>query len=99
MKLPSPTEKDVLNIVSLEWTGSISGKKLLSGYSRKHGPPPKGTFYTLLRRLVSKGWIGSRKGNPKKQEDGRVRYYFMSQKGKELHDVLTSLQEAMKHTK
>ncbi len=94
MKLPSPTEKKLLDEVTILWH---NGSHIRARYLKKNGGDiTNGTFYTLLRRLVEGGWVRTRKPKPKCSEDQRQRYYCTTNQTEELKEKMEALYEAMK---
>lgn len=90
MKLPSPTEKKLLDEIAVTWR---SGSVIRARYSEKHGKDLcHGTFYTLLRRLTEGGWVTMRKGA---DTDQRHRYYRITAQAQKLKGKLDALHKAM----
>ena len=92
MKLPSKTEKKILDGMDVIWW---SGQVVKKRYETKHGKIPNGTFYTMLRRLEEHGWVRSRSSDPTTPEDQRQRYFCTTKQTKELKSALDKLHEAM----
>lgn len=79
MKIPSRTE---LRLIKALLDSPLSGKELGKMVSM-----PKGTFYTLLRRLVEAGWVVVEKGS----EDRRERVYALSGSGRDVFPLCRDL--------
>lgn len=92
MKLPSKTEKKILDETGPAW---ISGVTVKSRYETKHGKIPNGTFYTMLRRLEENGWVSSRSDYPAGAGDQRHRYFCTTKQTKDLKGALGQIEKAM----
>lgn len=76
MKLPSPTEIQLLAIVA---AGELSGRDIAIRFKQATGEfISYGTLYTTFRRLKDAGWVSVRDDE---DEDGRVRFFKLEGKG------------------
>jgi hypothetical protein len=94
MKFPSPLEQQLMACMSAFWHG---GKQIRADYLKKFKKElPNGTFYTTLRRMISDGWVKSRKPNPKCSEDQRQRYFHLTAGGCIIAKAITKVQSQNK---
>ncbi|OYW71170.1 MAG: hypothetical protein B7Z37_28515 [Verrucomicrobia bacterium 12-59-8] len=87
MKVPSPTEFDLLSALGMR---EVSGRDLAKRYEEETGKSMSyGTLYTAMRRLKDGGWVTARD-----DEDGdrRVRYFKLSGAGATALPKLIKLQ-------
>lgn len=76
MKMPSPTELDLLDALGAR---ERSGREVAQLYTKEQGKGISyGTLYSALRRLVETGWLETRDGE---DEDGRIRYFKLTGPG------------------
>ena len=91
MKLPSPTEYDLL--LDLQFA-PLRGVELQSTYDMWHEVPlPKGTLYQSLQRLIATGLVASNPGT--EGEDKRLKFYSVTEKGRLALPHLKALKEIM----
>jgi DNA-binding PadR family transcriptional regulator len=87
MKLPSPTETQLLAILAQH--GELSGREVAKIFKQETGKSMSyGTLYTTFRRMKEQKWVTSRDAE---DEDGRVRYFEIDMRGK------AALSTARKH--
>ena len=78
MKLPSPTEMALLEVLSEH--GELAGREVAKQFKAETGKTISyGTLYTTLRRLKEQGWVASRDDE---DEDGRVRFFSLEPSGR-----------------
>lgn len=90
MKLPSPTETNLLNALGPR---EISGRELAERYKQEgHGSISWGTLYTAMRRLKEAGWVEVREDEV---GDRRMRYFKISANGAIALPKVLSMQEQL----
>src|SRR5688572_9765326 len=78
MKLPSPTEMRLLEILSEH--GELAGREVAKAYAKEYKTTVSyGTLYTTMRRLKEQGLVATRDDE---DEDGRVRFFSIDPRGK-----------------
>jgi DNA-binding MarR family transcriptional regulator len=79
---PSPTQQQILSRLLKE----RSGPELADELEEQTGTRmPVGTFYSTLRRLEEAGWVKVTRDTT--DQDGRLRFYQITAKGKQAFDI------------
>ena len=87
MKIPSPTEFDLLSALGMR---EVSGRDLAKRYESETGKSMSyGTLYTAMRRLKDSGWVTARDDE---EGDRRVRHFKLSDSGAAALPKLIKLQ-------